>query len=498
MNLKRIIKGIYIKKEDQMKKKLLAGLLGLAIIMGSGTVLSADYKNHKIQWLTEKNYVIGRKEASNLELDQRITRAEFTKMALVIKGEEQIAKQSNKKGLLFYDVPEHHWAKSYIDYASEKGYIKGNGDHSFRPNQSITYEEMIAIIVRTKPDFVENKREETYWAGPYIEYAKRNGILRESTEEINLKEPAVRGFAFEIVYNSMNPQNHDQKEEKDEKKNEKRQAEIKKGKASVPAVSFSPSDVGESGGGGQRGSHSSSDEGKGGSSSGADSGDKGSQSSPTPDDGVVSDPPISQDESGAGEASPTPDDDSANNPPVPPDHQSPNAPPKSPDQGDSENTSPIGMVPLKDPYDLFIEKVKEEFDREYGQYRQEHGIAVLPLDERLAKGSGIRTKEMAETNYYEHRRPSGESFATAFEGLAGKVGLGENIWYMKEGPYAQYVLSFEEGYARSIAKKILNTFDQSPKGHREAQLNTKWTGYYIELTRAKNGNMYVAMHFIED
>ncbi|WP_136604090.1 S-layer homology domain-containing protein [Paenibacillus dokdonensis] len=48
----------------------------------------------------------------------------------------------------FKDVPANHWAKKAIDYAVSKGYLKGEGNGSFRPNAAVTRAEFAAILDR--------------------------------------------------------------------------------------------------------------------------------------------------------------------------------------------------------------------------------------------------------------------------------------------------------------------------------------------------------------
>ena len=56
-------------------------------------------------------------------------------------------------GTNFTDVDASHWAKANIDFAVEKGIVKGYHDeysntYSFRPDNSVTYEEATAMLWR--------------------------------------------------------------------------------------------------------------------------------------------------------------------------------------------------------------------------------------------------------------------------------------------------------------------------------------------------------------
>ncbi|WP_206457778.1 InlB B-repeat-containing protein [Anaerovorax sp. IOR16] len=68
-----------------------------------------------------------------------ITRGEFATIASKFDALEEVDKE------LFTDV-EGHWAKSYINSAATKGWIKGYEDGSFKPDQYITRAEAMTLI----------------------------------------------------------------------------------------------------------------------------------------------------------------------------------------------------------------------------------------------------------------------------------------------------------------------------------------------------------------
>ena len=48
----------------------------------------------------------------------------------------------------FTDVPESHWAYTYVEQAAAKGYVNGVGDGRFNPDGSVTYAEFAALLIR--------------------------------------------------------------------------------------------------------------------------------------------------------------------------------------------------------------------------------------------------------------------------------------------------------------------------------------------------------------
>ncbi len=73
--------------------------------------------------------------------DAPITRSEFA--ALVCRFE-----MLTEGSLTFFDVPEDHWAKDYITFAAERGWLGGYPDGSFRPEQFIKRAEVASVTCR--------------------------------------------------------------------------------------------------------------------------------------------------------------------------------------------------------------------------------------------------------------------------------------------------------------------------------------------------------------
>lgn len=61
----------------------------------------------------------------------------------------------------FKDVPEDHWAKSYIDDAAARGYVNGVGDGRYAPSGKVSFAEFAAMTARLL--FPEELRA---WSGP--------------------------------------------------------------------------------------------------------------------------------------------------------------------------------------------------------------------------------------------------------------------------------------------------------------------------------------------
>lgn len=72
--------------------------------------------------------------------DEPVTRAEFAVMAA------RFADLDYTGGNIFDDVPNGHWAYSYINAAANAGWVEGYPDGSFRPDEPISRAEVVRLV----------------------------------------------------------------------------------------------------------------------------------------------------------------------------------------------------------------------------------------------------------------------------------------------------------------------------------------------------------------
>lgn len=82
----------------------------------------------------------------NLNLELPVTRAEMAQFAANAKNLQSI-KAENIPAEGFTDVGENHWANDAICVLKSQGYIDGNGDGTFAPDDKVTYEQAIKMLV---------------------------------------------------------------------------------------------------------------------------------------------------------------------------------------------------------------------------------------------------------------------------------------------------------------------------------------------------------------
>lgn len=106
----------------------------------------------------------------------------------------------------FKDVADSHWAKESIETLAEKGILNGKGDGQFAPNDSVTREEFVKIIVvafgltEDGSDCSFNDVDKTAWSYPYIASANALGIVSGDGKSFNPKSGVSRQDMAVIIY----------------------------------------------------------------------------------------------------------------------------------------------------------------------------------------------------------------------------------------------------------------------------------------------------------
>jgi len=129
--------------------------------------------------------------------EDEITRAEFAKILCTAYGTGDIAPVATK----FADVASTHWAAGYINRANELGFIHGYGDGNFGPEDSLTYEQAIKLIVAALGYTYMADDNGGYPAG-YMMVASDNDITK-NVDIANATAPAKRIDVMKMLYNAL-------------------------------------------------------------------------------------------------------------------------------------------------------------------------------------------------------------------------------------------------------------------------------------------------------
>ncbi len=132
-------------------KKLLAlvvacvmvfGVVASAAVMQFPDVASTAKYAEAVKVLSALNIING-DDKGNFNPDQNVTRAEMAKILCALIAKSTAGQVATK----FDDVTADHWASGYVAYAAGLGIINGYSDTAFGPEDNVTYEQAIKLIV---------------------------------------------------------------------------------------------------------------------------------------------------------------------------------------------------------------------------------------------------------------------------------------------------------------------------------------------------------------
>lgn len=123
-------------------KKIISILLSAMVILSMSIGVYAESEKEIAAQELEKYGIIGRNNLGELTVDGPVTRAGITKMLVLMLGSECAEESSD-----FTDVPYDHWACGYIVQAKKLRIINGIGDGTFAPEEYVTYQQAIKMIV---------------------------------------------------------------------------------------------------------------------------------------------------------------------------------------------------------------------------------------------------------------------------------------------------------------------------------------------------------------
>ena len=129
-----------------MKKilSILIAVLLVCVLPLSTNAKTAD--SDTLMILRELEILVGDGNG-NLNLQSNVTRAEFTKMAIkASKFRNSVALNLNISP--YRDVTFKMWYAPYVKTASENSLVKGYSDGSFKPENTVLYEEAVTVLLR--------------------------------------------------------------------------------------------------------------------------------------------------------------------------------------------------------------------------------------------------------------------------------------------------------------------------------------------------------------
>lgn len=193
-------------------KKLLALMLSVAMIFTVGTSVMAysdveegTYVSEAVTVLSGLDTLQGFEDGM-FRPEEEVTRAQMAAIVCRMLGYEEQA-QASKGTTAFTDVASSHWASGYVNVAYAQGIINGYGNGMFGPEDSVTYEQAIKMIVSALGYDLAAERKGGYPTG-YIAIASAEGVTKKANGTIG--RAANRGTIAILVYNALEVQLMDQ------------------------------------------------------------------------------------------------------------------------------------------------------------------------------------------------------------------------------------------------------------------------------------------------
>lgn len=166
----------------------LLGITALAASQFPDVAADAEYAE-AAAYLSENGIMEG-DTSGNFNPDKYVTRAQMAAIICRMLGEEETSKGSTG----FSDVPASYWASGYIIKATELGAINGYQDGTFKPDNTVTYEQAIAMIVRAM-NLEEHAVAMGGYPDGYVKVAIENGytsrVSAQKGEQLNRGEIAI-------------------------------------------------------------------------------------------------------------------------------------------------------------------------------------------------------------------------------------------------------------------------------------------------------------------
>lgn len=180
-------------------KKISAIIIAVITLFSAVSVSAAPvYTDNVANMLSELKIMQGDPDG-NMRYDDYVSRAECTKIAVATSPYRNSVAISSKTSP-FSDVPYTHWASPYITVGVKNGLCKGYLDATFRPNNTVLYEEAATMFLRilgyTDADFGGS------WPDGQVGIARNIGILDNIDK--NIGDELTRRDVAAMAYNTLN------------------------------------------------------------------------------------------------------------------------------------------------------------------------------------------------------------------------------------------------------------------------------------------------------
>lgn len=178
-------------------KKLLALMLSMAMVFTIGTSVMAysdveegTYVSEAVTVLSNLDILNGYEDGT-FKPEATITRAEMAKIVCETLGYYGMGSDKTP----FDDVEPKHWAAGYINIAASLGIINGYGNGKFGPEDTVTYEQAVKMVVCAL-GYEAMAADRGGWPAGYTSVAANIGLTKGMSS-------SVRGDIAVLIYNAL-------------------------------------------------------------------------------------------------------------------------------------------------------------------------------------------------------------------------------------------------------------------------------------------------------
>ena len=178
-------------------KKLLALMLSMAMVFTIGTSVMAysdveegTYVSEAVTVLSNLDILNGYEDGT-FKPETTITRAEMAKIVCETLGYYGMGSDKTP----FDDVEPKHWAAGYINTAASLGIINGYGNGKFGPEDTVTYEQAVKMVVCAL-GYEAIAADRGGWPAGYTSVAANIGLTKGMSS-------SVRGDIAVLIYNAL-------------------------------------------------------------------------------------------------------------------------------------------------------------------------------------------------------------------------------------------------------------------------------------------------------
>ena len=186
-------------------KKIIGLLLALCMtftmFIGVGAYSDVEqntYSSEAITILSNLGVFDGFEDGS-FKPNDTVTRAQMAKIICQTLGYGEQA-EASAGSTIFTDVPANHWASGYINVAQSLDIINGYGNGNFGPEDKVTYEQAVKMIVSALGYNLVADAKGGYPTG-YLAVASTEGIVKGSNGKVGTE--ATRSTIAVLVYNAL-------------------------------------------------------------------------------------------------------------------------------------------------------------------------------------------------------------------------------------------------------------------------------------------------------